>query len=120
MSARINMDRVARGLGAQRRGEVQSEGGYFGALQLAADVQARFHVPARGGRPTDPSWTERRLVPLAPRTLARLEQLTAEVRTHAGVNVEPMQLAAVILERTTERLTEDEVEELVQPRGSRR
>ncbi len=38
------------------------------------------------------------------------------VRKHGGVSVRPMQLAALLLERTTEELSEDEAEELVRPR----
>jgi hypothetical protein len=34
-----------------------------------------------------------------------LEPITARARQHEGVNVEPMQLAALLLERTTEQLT---------------
>ena len=86
-------------------------------MQLLVDIEARFRVPAGGGRPTDPRWTERRLVPLAPRTLERLEEITARVREHSGVNVEPMQLAALLLERTTERLSDDEAEEFVRQPG---
>jgi hypothetical protein len=87
MKVRIDMDKIARGLGAERRGKVGASGGYFGAIQLLADIEARFRVPAGGGRPTDAAWTERRLVPLAPRTLKRLEEIAAKVRAH-GVSVE--------------------------------
>src|SRR3989337_2708095 len=100
MKTQLDMDKIARGLGAERRGQVIASGDYFGAMQLLADIEARFRVPSGGGRPTDPGWTERRLVPLAPRTLERLEEITARVREHSGVNVEPMQLAALLLERT--------------------
>jgi hypothetical protein len=105
MKPRLDMDKIAKALGGVRRGKVAAKGGYFGALQLAAEVKARFQVPERGGRATDPTWTERRLVPLAPRTLARLEELAAEVREQGGVSVQPLQLAALLLERTTEGLT---------------
>src|SRR6266511_4676018 len=108
MASQLNMDKIARGLGAERRGRVAASGGYFGALQLFADVKARFRVPTGGGRATDPRWTERRLVPLAPRTLERLEALTEKVRRQEGINVEPMQLAALLLEKTAERLSEQE------------
>ena len=117
MKTRLDMDKIAKALGAERRGKVTASGGYFGALQLLADVDARFRVPAGGGRPTDPGWTERRLVPLAPRTLKRLEEIAVKVREHGGANLEPMQLAALLLEKTTERISADEAEELV---GSRR
>jgi hypothetical protein len=116
MKTRLNMDRIARGLGAERRGKAAASGGYFGAMQLLADIEARFHVPSGGGRPTDTSWTERRLVPLTPQTLKRLEDIAAKVRAHGGVNVEPMQLAALLLERKAEELSEGEAESLVRPR----
>src|SRR5213082_3813078 len=99
MKAQLDMEKIARGLGAERRGRVAATGGYFGAMQLLADIEARFRVPPGGGRPTDPAWTERRLVPLAPRTLKKLEEIAAKVRAHAGVSVEPMQVAALLLEK---------------------
>jgi hypothetical protein len=117
MKAQLDMDKIARALGAERRAKVTSTGGYFGAMQLLADVEARFRVPAGGGRRTDPRWTERRQVPLAPLTLKRLEELTARVREHGGGTVEPMQLAALLLEKTTAQLSEAEAEELVGPKG---
>lgn len=116
MKTQLDMDKIARGLGSERRGRVSSAGGYFGAMQLLADVEAQFRVPVGGGRRTDPRWTERRLLPLAPQTLRRLEELTAKVREHGGGNVEPMQLAALLLEKTTGELSEDEADELIRPK----
>jgi hypothetical protein len=115
MKTELDMDKIARGLGAERRGKVAAGGGYFGAMQLLADIQARFRVPSGGGRATDPSWTERRLLPLAPKTLKKLEEISAKVREH-GMNVEPMQLAALLIEKTAERLSEEEAEDLVRPK----
>jgi len=117
MKPRLDMKEIARGLRAERKGKVSAGGGYFGAMQLLADVETRFRVPAGGGRATDPSWTERRLVPLAPGTLKRLEAITEGVRTRSGVNIEPMQLAGLLLERTTAQLSEDEVNELALKRA---
>jgi len=116
MKTHLDMDKIALALGAERAGKVSARGGYFGAMQLLADIEARFTVPAGGGRPTDPRWIERRLVPLAPRTLKRLEMISAKVREHGGVRLEPMQLAALLLEKTTERITEDQVAEFVRPK----
>jgi hypothetical protein len=116
MKTQLDMDKIAEGLGAERKGKVFATGGYFGALQLLADIEARFRVPAGGGRPTDPRWTERRLVPLAPRTLERLEAITTKVRERSGVNVEPMQLAALLLEKSTKYLSEAEAKDLVSVR----
>jgi hypothetical protein len=69
-------------------------------MRLLADIEARFRVPAGAGRATDPDWTERRLVPLAPRTLKRLEAITEGMKARSGVSVEPMQLAALLLDKT--------------------
>src|SRR5437764_8526178 len=113
---RLDMAKIARGPSADRRGKVVASGGYFGALQLMADIATRFRVPSGGGRPTDASWTERRLVPLAPRTLKRLEEIAAKVRAHGGVSVEPMQLAALLLEKKAEELSEGEAKSLVHPK----
>ena len=97
MKTQLDMEKIAKGLGAERRGKVSATGGgYFGAMQLLADIEARFRVPAGGGRPTDPRWTERRLIPLAPATLKRLEEIMATVREHGGVSIQPMQLAALL------------------------
>jgi hypothetical protein len=116
MKVRLDMDKIARGLGAERRGKVAASAGYFGALALLADVETRFRVPSGGGRPTDPGWTERRLVPLAPRTLKRLEEIAAKIRAHGAVSVEPMQLAGLLLEKKTDELSEREAERLVRPK----
>jgi hypothetical protein len=116
VKTQLDMNKIARGLGAERQGKVSATGGYFGALQLLADLEARLRVPAGGGRPTDPSWTERRLIPLAPRTLKRLEEIAGQAREHRGVNVEPMQLAALLLEELTEQLNEKKARALVRSR----
>ena len=116
----LDMDKIARALGAARQGKVSATGGYFGALQLLADIEARFRVPSGGGRATDPNWTERRLVPLAPRTLARLEELAAKIREKSRVAIEPMQLAGLLLEKTTEQFSDAEAEKLIRPRTARR
>ncbi len=116
MKTQLDMDKIAKGLGAERRGKVTAGGGYFGAMQLLTDIEGRFRVPSGGGRRTDPAWTERRLLPLAPRTLKKLEEIVARVREHGGANLEPMQLAAILIEKTTEKLSEEDAEELVRPK----
>ena len=45
MGTNLDMDRIAKAMGAERRGKVAARGGYFGALELAAEVAARFRVP---------------------------------------------------------------------------
>src|SRR5476651_2101486 len=92
MGANLDMERIAKALRAERRGKISAHGGYFGALQLAAEVAARFRVPEGGGRATDPSWSEQRLVRLSLKTLEQLEKLAEQ--SHAS----PMQVAALLLE----------------------
>jgi len=116
----LDMDKIAGALGAARQGRVSARGGYFGALQLLADIAARFRVPSGGGRATDPNWTERRLVPLTPGTLARLEELAAKIRQQSQVAIEPMQLAGLLLEKTTEQIGDAEAEKLLRPSTARR
>jgi hypothetical protein len=52
MKGRIDMDKIARGLGAERRGKVAAPGSYFGAIQLLADIEVRFRHQAAAGRRT--------------------------------------------------------------------
>src|SRR5215207_8639537 len=102
MGATLDMERIATALGAERCGKVLAGGGYFGALQLAAEVAARFRVPAGGGRATDPSWSEQRLIRLSPRTLEQLEKLGGQA--HAS----PMQVAALSLEQAVQVVVSQE------------
>lgn len=106
MKRQPDIDKIAKALGAERKGSVHSRSGYFGAVQLVAEVQARFRTPAGGGRGTDPSWTEKRLVPLAPSTLARLEQLSDDLGKQ-GVRATPLQVAAMLLERVIREMDDD-------------
>ncbi len=96
------LERIAQGLGAERRGKVSPRAGYFGALQLAAEVAARFRVPAGGGRATDPSWSEQRLIRLSPETLEQLAKIAEQA--HAS----PMQVAALLLEHAVQTVVNQE------------
>ena len=96
------MERIAKASGAERRGKVSVRGGYIGALQLAAEIAARFRVPEGGGRATDPSWSEQRLVRLSPKTLEQLEKLAEQ--SHAS----PMQVAALLLEGAVQGVVNQE------------
>jgi len=113
MKTPLDMDKIAKGLGGERVGPVSAKGGYFGALTLAADIAARFKTPQTGGRPTDPKWTERRQLPLRRETLQRLEKLSAQIRERGGGEVHPMQLAALLLEKAAENVTDAEALGLV-------
>lgn len=106
MKHELDLDRIAKELGAERRGKVPVSGGYFGAMQLAAEVAQRFRVPPGGGRATDPEWTERRLIPLSPDTLERLEEMAD------ALHVAPLQIAAILLEKSVSGIGEAEISEI--------
>jgi hypothetical protein len=114
------MDKVAKGLRAIRKGKVKVGGGYFGVMQLVDEVQERFRVPLGGGRPTDPSWKKRRLVPLADETLRRLEKLAHDIEEKRNVHMDPMQVAALLLENVTRHLAEEDAERLINSAGDAR
>ena len=109
---KLDKNKIAKGLRATRRGTAKAKGGYFGAMAIAAEVQARFVTPAAGGRATDRSWTERRLVALAPETLSRLEEMAALVNAASEVKVGALQVAALLLERATAEVDDQAVVEL--------
>jgi len=45
---KLDMSKIVKAFGAERHGKVCAKGGYFGAMALLADVQARFRVPQNG------------------------------------------------------------------------
>ncbi len=113
MKHKLDMDEIASSLGAERLGKVEAEGGYFGAMQLAADVQARFKRPRHGGRATDPKWTRRRQIALSEATLRDLGELANAIGEQGEVHIEPLQLAAILLEQAVARIDKERVTRLV-------
>jgi len=115
MKPRLNMDKIAKALGAERKGKVHASAGYFGAAQLVAEIEERFRIPPGGGRPTDPQWTEKRLVGLSPDTLERLSQIASEIRTSTQIHLNAMQVAALLLEKAIAQLgdVKDIAEDLI-------
>ena len=112
---KLDQGRLPANLGSTIRGRVAARGGYFGALQLAESVRRRFRPPAGGGRARDRRWTMKRLIPVRPETLARLEKLADAVSDLVDYRVEPLQVAALLIERDLEQGSE---EELVQAAAS--
>ena len=53
MSTTLDMERIAKELGAEQRGKVSVRGGYFGALQLAAEVASRSRVSEGSPSPNE-------------------------------------------------------------------
>jgi NifB/MoaA-like Fe-S oxidoreductase len=118
--SKLDAKKIALALGAEHLGRVTARSGHFGALQLVAEIQSRFQVPQGGGRPTDPHWTERRLVPLAPETLARLGQIAKRLHEERGIVIAPLQLAALLLEQATGQVDERGAEKLARERADPR
>jgi len=110
---KISHARLAKNLGARVRGRVRAGGGYFGALQLAEEVRQRFKAAVGGGRARDPQWTLKRLMPVRPETLARLQAVAARVSEIVEFRVEPLQVAALLVERDLDRLDDRAVVEAV-------
>ena len=50
VKTKLDIEKIAKGLGAVRGGTVEAPPGYFGALQLVSQVESRFRTPTRGGR----------------------------------------------------------------------
>jgi hypothetical protein len=72
-------------------------------------VQLRHELGARlrssGGRPSDPDWDLRRVIPLKQECWDQLKELAADL-SGAGREISASQLAAVLLERALEGLRE--------------
>lgn len=96
---------LANALGASRQVSLPSGGGQgpLGLLQLQSEVAHRLH--STGGRPTDPMWTVRRIVPFSSDGWAELEQVSLRL-TAMGRSVSPAQLAALLIERGLATLEE--------------
>ena len=113
MRSKISHTRLARNLGSRVSGHARAGAGYFGALQVAEGVRRRFRSAPGGGRARDPEWTQKRLLPFRPETLTRLQELSARVSEIVEFRVEPLQIAALLVERDLDRLNDREVVEAV-------
>ena len=95
--------RIQQALGAER--VIPLEGlpsqGPLDLLQLRAELGRRLQ--SSGGRPTDPDWELRRVIPFKQEGWAELERLAAICRHH-GQRVSPSQLAALLIEHGLEAL----------------
>ena len=80
---------------------------------MAEEVRRRFKAAVGGGRARDPQWTLKRLMPVRPETLARLQAVAARVSEIVEFRVEPLQVAALLVERDLDRLDDRAVVEAV-------
>ncbi len=106
---KVNIDKVAKKLGATRRGSVEASTGYFGAMELLAEVQRRFQVPPTGGRATDPSLTVQRQIALQERTYKRLVAVAARLSKATGKSIGPLQVGTVLLEHAAAELNDADI-----------
>ncbi len=95
---------IASALGASHRNPVSTGAqGPPGLVQLRSELALRLQ--SDGGRPTDPTWTVRRVVPFRPAGWAELQEFAARL-TAQGRSVSPAQLAALLVERGLAQLEE--------------
>ena len=98
-----NIEILAKKLGATIEGTVPDySGGAFGMAALANIFRERLEPSAgkRPGRPSNPAWSKRPKVPMAPETEQRLKEL-AHMLSAGERQVSAMQVAALILEQAT-------------------
>ncbi|HBL16793.1 MAG TPA: hypothetical protein DD417_08600 [Elusimicrobia bacterium] len=90
-------DRIAGALGASRVVKLKDRrsAGPLDWIELAQALQHR--LVSRGGRPSDPHWDTKRLVPFRRRTWKLLSREAEEISAH-GRRVGPAQLAAIFIE----------------------
>ena len=96
---RRKQDSIAKALGASRviQMEGRRSGGPLDWLMLVQAVQSR--LISRGGRPSDPQWDTKRLVPFRRQIWKSLAR-HAETISAEGRHVGPAQLAAIVIEQT--------------------
>lgn len=90
-------DMIAGALGATRvvRLKGRRPRGPLGWIELTQTLQSR--LVSRGGRPSDPHWDTKRLVPFRRQTWKRLSEEAEEISAR-GRKVGPAQLAAILIE----------------------
>ena len=92
----------AAALGASRSFGVRNKpGGPFGVAALLDEIQSR--LVSRGGRPSDPGPTIRRLVPIKKTVWRCLKEHAAFLSNH-GKRVSPAQLASMLVEKSVSEL----------------
>lgn len=102
MSEPFDEKHIQKALGASRVVPVKAPSqGPLDLLELKADLGRR--LKSAGGRPSDPEWSIRRLVPFKEDKWNELEGF-ARQWSEDGQKVSPSQLAAVLIEEGLARL----------------
>lgn len=90
-----NLDRVGKALGATRQLSLKTHAaGPLKCIQLQEEIGAR--LSSRGGRPSEPEWNLRRVIPFMKSSWDFLQQTSGKLRVNPG------HLAAMLLERGIE------------------
>ncbi len=86
------MDRIGKALGAMRQLSLKTRpSGPLEWIQLREEIDAR--LSSQGGRPSDPEWKLRRVIPLKKASWDFLRETSGKLRVNPG------HLAAILLER---------------------
>ena len=103
MSEPLDSKHIQKKLGASHVEKVNesTSGGPLDLLQLRAALNHR--LVSAGGRPSDPEWSIRRLVPFKAEQWRELEGMAIEC-SKEGQKVSPSQLAAVLIEEGLAKL----------------
>jgi hypothetical protein len=97
-------EETRKALGANQPVPVRTQPhGPFGVLQLQSELAERLQTGAGAGRPSDPTWTIRRLVGFRPDTWQALAELAAQLSTPER-RVSPGQVAARLIEEGVTQL----------------
>lgn len=99
----ITQQKISNALGANRSFHVTESklGTPLSWLKLSNDLKIR--LVSRGGRPSDPYWDTKRLVPFRRKVWGQLSE-QAKLLSQSGRKIGPAQLAAIIIESS---LTKD-------------
>lgn len=111
-STTLSIEEASRLLGAEAPVPVSGFPGDFLSLQSLASI-TRHRLVSRGGRPSDPSWTISRKVPMKAETWQRLD-LYAQKLQEQEIRISAGQVAAIALERGLELTiyTDDSTQEV--------
>lgn len=102
-------EEIRKALGANQPVPVRTQPhGPFGVLQLQAELAERLQTGGGAGRPSDPSWTIRRLVGFRPDTWRTLTEIAARLSTPRR-RISPGQVAASLIEDSVAKLGDDSV-----------
>ena len=86
------LDRIGKALGATRQLSLKTKiAGPLELIQLREEIDSRLR--SRGGRPSDPDWDLRRVIPLRKSSWNYLRQTSTKLRVNPG------HLAAILLEQ---------------------